>query len=168
MLYPQHKDHLKDTTGRYRTQSLFWEYRHTTDMPPLWTLKESGCALPSLKDLYLSHLDPTEYSFAMDAFGSWAQWLRISENKVILKEVQQWRDELEVKVRSEGLRAVISEAQGGKAQFNAAKFLAKADWKGTSKGRPSKDEIARNLKVETRLADSVDNDAQRLGLKLVK
>ena len=169
--YPEHGEHLKDAFGRYRTQSLFHEFFGTKQpQQPLWTLKEScSKGLPSLRLLYLEVADPTEYLFAQRAFGSWKHWLKVKKNKLIYQFIQEWELELEVKLRSHGLRQIIEESESGKAKFNAAKYLSKGEWKNLSgRGRPSKEEVERELKVQTRLADSLDDDAERLGLTLVK
>jgi hypothetical protein len=59
MLYPEHKDVLKDKMNRYRTQSLFREfYLQNESCPPIWCLKEEDPqgTLPSLKALYMDVL----------------------------------------------------------------------------------------------------------------
>jgi hypothetical protein len=186
MRYPEHEGQLKDVVGRYRTQSLFKEFRvkqsnrHRPPQPEdaalvaLWTLGDddfikvpgSREKLPSLKALYLEMSDPTEYAFAIEAFGTWAQWLKIKNNKEIKKHLEDWPIELELKLRSEGIRQAVASAQGG--NFQAAKFLAKKDWDAASKrGRPSKEDIERETKIAAKLHAEVGDDAARIGLKLV-
>ena len=173
MLYPDHKDKLKDGMGRYRTQSLFEEL-YQQGYNPIWSLREEGASskeLPSLKQLYLDSNDPTEYSFAIAAFGSWKHWLKIKNAKALQPWIEDWSAELEVKLRSEGIAGVIQEAQSGKSPYNAAKSLAEGFWnkkQGThGRGRPSKDEVKRELKIAAKLDEEFTADAERIGLQVI-
>ena len=142
MKYPEHEDKLKDKLGRYRTMSLFREfYLQEKGQDPIWCLKDDDPqgTLPSLKKFYMEVSDPTEYEFAMQAFGSWQHWLKIKSARAIQKFVEDWPIELEVKLRSEGIRAVTEEALVGRSKFNAAKLDAE-----------------------------IGEDAERLGLTLIK
>ena len=169
--YPEHKKHLKDKMNRLRTQSLFREF-YISEQDPLWTLQDEDAQgkLPSLKKLYLEIGDPTEYEFAMQAFGSWKQWVKIKNAKVIQPFVEDWPIELEVKLRSDGIKGVIAEAKSGKSKFNAAKYLANANWKGTAskRGRPTKEEVERERKIAAKLDSEFSEDAQRIGLRVIK
>ena len=182
MLFPEHKAILKDSRGRYRTQSLFREFQFVTPtLEPIWTLKDEDAiiegmsrpdkvSLPSLKALYLDIADPTEYEFAMQAFGSWAQWLRIKASKAIQPWMESWSEELELKLRSQGIKGVLEEAATGKNPLAAAKFLANAEWNKTSngRGRPTKAEIEKQTKIDARLNAEFQDDAERVGLMVVE
>jgi hypothetical protein len=173
MKYRDHKDVLKDKMNRYRTQSLFREfYLQNESCPPLWCLKEEDPqgTLPSLKALYMECADPTEYEFAMQAFGSWEHWLKIKSVKIIKPYIEDWPTELEVKLRSEAIQTIINETKTGKTPFNAAKFLAKGEWKNSAskRGRPSKEEVDRERKIAAKLDAEIGEDAARLGLRLIK
>jgi len=171
MIYPDHKKVLKDVQGRYRTQSLFREF-YIKDLEPLWSLKDedSQGILPSLKKLYIECEDPTEYEFAMQAFGSWNHWIKIKSSAAIKTFIEDWPIELEVSLRSKGIRLVAQEAIDGKSKFHAAKFLAEGQWKKSDnkRGRPSKEELHRELKIAAKLESEIGEDAARLGLHLVK
>lgn len=175
MIYPEHKEVLRDKMNRYRTSSLFREFylnEEGSELEPLWTLQDDDPQgkLPSLKKLYMEIADPTEYEFAMEAFGSWQQWLKIKSSKAIQKWIQFWPDELEIKLRSQGIKAVAQEAKEGKNPFTAAKFLAKAEWKPSSskRGRPSKEEVDRELKIAAQVDAEIGEDAQRVGLRVLQ
>src|SRR3989304_3612775 len=75
MLLDQDFGKFKDQNGRYRTLSLFLEYR-VNKVPPLWTLKkyELPGNPPSLYLQYLEARDPTEYDFAMAQLGTFEHW----------------------------------------------------------------------------------------------
>ncbi len=168
--YPHLKSEFKDAMNRYKTQSLFREF-YIADIEPVYCLSEEDPKgkLPSLKKLYMEIADPTEYEFAMQAFGSWKHWLKIKSAKVIQPWIEDWPMELEVKIRSEGIRKVIQESSSGKSTFNAAKYLANGEWnKASKRGRPSKEEIERERKIAAKLDAEFSEDAQRIGLRVIK
>lgn len=167
MIYPEHKDKLKDKMNRYRTQSLFREF-YITDYEPLWVLgwEDPQKELPSLKKLYMECEDPTEYEFAMQAFGDWKHWLKIKNNRTIKKFIEDWPIELEISLRSKALRSIAKEASGGKNPFSAAKFLATKGWD-SKRGRPSSEEIEREKKIASKLDEEIGEDAARLGLSII-
>ena len=174
MIHPELKDKMKDKLGRYRTMSLFREFylnEEGSDLEPVYCLKDEDPQgkLPSLKQMYMEIGDPTEYEFAIQAFGSYQHWLKIKNARAIKKFVEDWPIELEVKLRSEGIRSVVDEALNGKSKFNAAKFLAKGEWKEShsKRGRPSKEEVEREVKIAAKLDAEIGADAQRLGLSVV-
>jgi len=157
------KSKLKDTKGRPLTQSLFLELGYSDYS--VYTLKDAdheyeGKVYPSLKRLYLECADPTEYQFAVKHLLGWKHWQRISENRVIKKHVEEWREELEVKLRSEGVRNAIQHAQDG--TFQAAKWLADRGWDKRAAGRPSKEEMEREKKVQEKISDEFSDDIVRL------
>lgn len=154
---------LLDNVGRPLTQSLFLEFSYSPFA--IYTLKDidfdyEGRKLPSIKRLYLEMEDPTEYSFATEYFLGWNHWLRICENKQIMNHIQLWRDELEVKLRSRAVKMNIAAASAG--NYQAAKWLADRGWQTRAAGRPSKDEIAKNIKIAENVANEYSSDVLRL------
>jgi hypothetical protein len=113
--------------------------------------------------------DPTEYIFAMGAFGSWQQWLKIKASKAIEPWIEDWPIELEVKLRSLGIQSVMAEAKSGKSKFPAAKALAEGFWnkESSKRGRPSKEEVARERKIAAKLDEEFTADAERIGLQVI-
>lgn len=162
------RDMLVDDRGRYRTLSLFLEIDYDTDA--LFTLKGydhtyEGKVYPSLKRLYLETSDPTEYEFATKYLADWDQWQKICENKILRQHVDKWRMELELKLRAEGVQRIIRSARS-KGNWLAAKFLAEKGWDVRLAGRPSKEEIEREIKMAANLQAEYDDDISRI--KLVK
>jgi hypothetical protein len=84
-------------------------------------------------------------------------------NKELYKHIELWREELEVKLRSEAVRNVLKMTDNN---FNAAKWAADGHWN-VKRGRPSKEEAARERKMRERAADSLKDDADRV-VHLVK
>ena len=167
---------FKDSIGRWRTASLFEE---TCDdpakYPPIYTLNggdTSSCV--SLKDKYLELADTTEYVFAKMYLGGYDHWKRICESYVLKPYIADWRLELDKRLQANYLTQLREIAAGtGNAALSATKYLLETQTSfgknGTAKrGRPSKEEVAGNLKEETRTAKELAEDAARLGIKVVK
>ena len=173
LAHPEHAGLFKDSMGRYRTQSLFRETSYAVSRavgyPPLWTLKDEDPQdeLPSLRRLYIDLRDPTGYAFAQAAFGSWKHWTKLKNLKWFQSHLEDWDVELEVALRSDGIRVIQEEAESGKSKYSAAKWLAESGYNARKAGRPSKEDVERELKIATRLDQEVGDDAERLGLQVV-
>jgi len=157
------KERMLDSGGKPLTQSLFLEVGYTEHA--VYTLKEEdhehkGKTYPSLKRLYLEIADPTEYEFASQCLLGWRHWKRLCENKLIRKHIEEWREELELKLRSQGVKEAIKAAEAG--GFQAAKWMADRGWDSRPAGRPSKAEIEREKKFAARISDEYGADVVRL------
>lgn len=149
--------------GRSLTQSLFLELGYRPEA--IYTLKDDdyeyeGRYLYSIKRLYLEIGDPTEYAFANTCFTGWTQWQRIVANKQMTKVVEQWRFELEVKLRSEGVRQAKTQAKKG--SWQATKWLSERGWDARGAGRPSKEDVDHERKVQAAISNEFEDDATRL------
>jgi len=131
---------------------------------PLYTLKlnDTRGELPSLYQLYLDCNDPTEYTFAIAAFGEWYHWKVISELAWMQEHIEKWRAELEIKMRSEAVKVILEEAKSGKGKYNAAKFISDAGWRPKTKGRPSKEEVQRQGKIAAGINAAIEADLERI------
>lgn len=157
------RDTQLDELGRPITQSLFLEMGYTSNA--VYTLKDvdytyKGKLYPSAKRLYLELGDPTEYEFATKYFLGWDHWQRICANKLVSEHIMKWRDELEVKLRSQAVRMNIEAAKNG--NYQAAKWLADRGWLTRAAGRPSKAEVAKELKVAADIQNEYGADVIRL------
>lgn len=157
------KTKMVDSMGRPITQSLFLEIGYTN--MAIFTLKENdyeynGIIYPSLKKIYIDFEDVTEYEFANEFLLGWQHWKRICENKQIRKHVDEWREELEFKMRARGVKALLASASTG--NYQAAKFLIDKGWDKRQAGRPSKAEIEREKEFQSRISDEYSADVVRL------
>jgi|14_taG_2_1085336.scaffolds.fasta_scaffold00147_14 hypothetical protein len=158
------------TTGNFYTQALFLELCYSSPANAIYTLKDedyehNGKTYKSIKRLYLEIADPTEYAFATQCFAGWSHWKRLCEKTTNLhSHIAEWRDELEVKMRSEGVRGVVEEAvTGGKGALQASKWLADKGWTDKrSAGRPSKKEVEGELKQQAGIKSALDKDLERV------
>ena len=163
-------DLLKDSMGRYRTQSLFWENRHP-DYPAPYTLKNKAHqGRISMYERYMEIGDPTEYTQAIALLGSWEHWVLLTKCKWFQQYIQAWREELRVKFESDRFRQMeeVAEKQKGTPQGVAAtRWLAErysSPAPKTKRGRPSKDEKNALLKEAADEDRLLLEESQRLGL----
>lgn len=150
------KSKLKASNGVPLTQGLFLEIGYTEFA--VFTLKDEdfmykGVLYPSLKRLYLEMEDIGEYEFATTYLLGWQHWQRMCANKQISKHIEEWRYELELKLRSRSIKEIFLKSKT-EAGINAAKWIAEKGWDKGRVGRPSKQEEER----EKRLQDSLDVD----------
>lgn len=160
---------LVDPFGRYRTYSLFIE-KPTEGMDPLWTLKDIEYkGYPSLKQIYFSyeHIPGLEYDFAIEIIGSWEHWDKLSNTSGLRSIFKEWRDELEIRNRSRALRSIIGTAKESTAAgTTAAKYLVERGY-ASKRGRPSKEEVERERKIQVGVEKDLEDDLARVGLKVV-
>lgn len=160
------RDMLVDDRGRYKTLSLFLEIAYDSDA--IFTLKDydheyNGKTYISLKRLFLEMSDPTEYQFATTHLAGWEHWQKICNNKRLNVEVEKWRVELELKLRAEGVQRILKSARS-KGNWLAAKFLAEKGWETRAAGRPSKEDIEREIKIASTIQSEFEEDITRLKL----
>ena len=159
------KRRLKDVSDRPMTQALFLEIGYQEDKA-VYTLKDQdheykGNTYPSLKRLFLEMEDVTEYEFANKYLLGWSHWKRMNENKALRKHFEEWREELELRLRAQGIRAIIDQSADEKG-FQAAKYLAEKGWDKKQVGRPSKHDKLREERMQAKLDDEFKGDVVRL------
>lgn len=154
---------FKDNLGRWLSKSLFYESYTAEDRaekyPYMFTLKdEEFKGLPSLKQIYLSLEDPTEYRIATEYLGGWEHWKSLLESKWFAVHVANWREELEVKMKCKGLLKImeLSETTGAVAK-DATKFLINREWE-PKRGRPSKIEIEKQTRINSNVSRQLEDD----------
>lgn len=160
---------MKDSNGKWRTYSLFWEHRQP-GYEYFWTYKDKGTeTLPSLKEIYLGykHVPGYEYEFAEEVIGSWTHWQRLLKSG--LKGMfAEWREELDIKLKANAMRAIINTSVEGEgpSRLQASKYLADKGYVPT-RGRPSKAEKAGMLRQDAAMNSDIEDDLERVGLKSV-
>ena len=152
--YESYKPVLLDSTGRKLTVGLFQELA-----------EDKSKAIFKLSDwrkVYVDIADPTDYEAALVLIGSWEHWLALVANKQFAAELEKWRAEVDVKLKSEALTELKKQSRSDKGTA-AAKWLAENGYNPKKVGRPRKDKDE-----ESDVPRNVAADAGRLGIKLVK
>ena len=155
---------FKDSVGRWLTKSLFYEVNNYRIEDALFTTGDEdvtikGKPLISLRKRFVEAEDPTGYVIATTFLGGYAHWDALLKSSV-RPEIDKWQNELEVKLRSVGLRNAITLAKNG--NFNAAKFLAEKGWDKRIAGRPSKAEVEGRIKQDAELHATFEADLERM------
>lgn len=154
---------LTDSSGKPLTQGLFLEIGYGD--AAIYTLKDddheyNGRILLSIKKLYLEMEDTTEYEFANKFFLGWSHWQRICNNKVLRKYIDEWRTELDLKLRARAVKLMIEQADGG--GYQAVKWLADRGWDIKKAGRPTKEDIESEKKAMAKVESEYGSDVVRL------
>ena len=162
------KTKFKDEKGRYITQGLFLEISYDTNKA-VFTLDGEdkmykGVKYISLKKLYLELSDPIEYTFAITYLADWKHWQRISGNKILLSHIKEWREELLLSLRSEGVLTLIDLAKNAQS-YQAGKWLVDTGWDIKEKGRPTKANVKKQLKREADRQKGFEEDFKLLNMK---
>lgn len=139
---------FKDSINRWVTVGLFEE----TAGPN----KEFVCmTIDEARQLFIECDDMTGYVFCTQYLGGYQHWKAILSSPKLEPYIEEWKEELEVKKRSEALNRIEREAQTG--HFQANKFLADRGWETRKAGRPSNEEIEKNVRREKKLRDNVQH-----------
>ena len=160
---------LKDSIGRPRTLSLFWEHR-LDKYPAPFTLKPyDHQGRISMYRKYMEIGDPTEYSQAIGLLGSWEHWQVLTSAPWFKPYVDKWREELKVKFESDRYREMqeVAETHKGTPQgVQATKWLAErySDPSKPKRGRPSKAEKKAALRESLKEDELLSEEAERIGL----
>lgn len=157
------KTKMLDTSGRPITQGLFLEMGYSEFS--LYTFKDNdheykGTVYPSIKKIYLEMEDTTEYEFANTYFLGWKHWQRICENKMLRAHIDEWREELELKLRARAIKQMMDLATTG--SYQASKWLADRGWDVRAAGRPSKAEKQKLAAINERVSNEYGADIHRL------
>ena len=146
-----HDKPLRDSQGKMLTIGLFKETAQPGNKMP------APFSLAELKNVYIEMSDPTEYLPAMALTGDWQHWQAIRNHHKLKHIFDFWAQELEMKLKSEAVRTMISQSMqpGGTA---AAKWLAE---KGYLQDVTNKKAVGRP-KTEEKMADIPTNVANKL------
>lgn len=164
-----------DYLNKNRLGILFkeqWQARYSDsqihiNIPPIYTLEKDseykGC-LP-LKKLYLEIADPTEYEFANICFYDYDHFKSLMRTAYFKKFIDDCRDELELKLRSDAVMKIKDEALNGKGAtaITASKFLIERGWIGSKK---EKEAILRRKKHDLEINETIESDLKLIEAKV--
>lgn len=158
------KSKLVDDRGRPLSQSLFLEIGYTDFA--VFTFRDEdyeykGKTYTSLKKLYLAFEDPIEYDFAVKYLVGWQQWKKLQGNRQVMKHIEEWREELDFKMRSQAIKDIMDMSAEGKS-YQASKLLLDKGWDKRAVGRPNEQEAKREARIKDKLDDEFSADITRL------
>lgn len=163
---------FKDVQNRWLTLCLFYEANAYKPEFAVFTLDDedktlaSGKKLISIRKKYIECRDPTEYKFANEVLGGWSHWKAVQECKAIQSNIEEWREELEVLLRSEAFEKVVDKAEEG--SYQAMTTILNRGWDVKKTGAPSKADKERAVKRDSSFQRRIREDAERLGIKVVE
>lgn len=133
---------FKDTMNRWRTQSLFKETATMDKTSIVYTMEEA-------RKLFVATDDPTGYTFAIEHLGGWKHWLALRNSTPVNNHIEEWMEELEIKLRAGSLKNMLKLAVGDKG-YQANKFLIDGGWKQKTAGRPTKAAIHKETRMQAK------------------
>lgn len=155
------------------TIGLFYELCGADKSKCLYTIYEKDRVVNkkkyiSLKNRYMEmeHIPGYEYEFANKYLGGWNHWVRLqSATKALSDMIQEWKDELEIKLKARASRAIIETAvnDNGPTSFHANKWISDKGWI-PQKGRPKKADITREAKIAAGVEAEISDDLERIRL----
>lgn len=156
---------FKDSVGRWLTKALFYEANNYTIDNAIFTTGDEdivvkGKTLISLKKRFVEAEDPTGYTVAREYLGGYPHWKALCRTVALKSHIEEMKEELDVRLRSRGIKKVISSAETG--NFTAAKYLTEKGWDKRIAGRPTKAEIERERKQMAMAFDDVEEDLSRM------
>jgi hypothetical protein len=149
--------------GRKRAKSLFFSTMEDDDHAIYY--------LDKFHDTFIQLEDITEYRAAIELVGTWVEWNRLKRDWPAFRGfIQDWKDELEVKFRSNACAKVLAlqSADSESVQLQAAKFLSSAEWdkRQVGAGRPS-DKLKRQAAKELASVASETKEEESRMLKVI-
>lgn len=153
------------------TNALFKELNINEPEVAIYTLAADDIVVGdktyiSIRKQYLLLEDPTEYEIASKYFDSWTHWKKVRESSKIKVHIDEWREELEVKLRSKGVQGVYNKALEG--DYQASKWLAErgfSDKKVRRAGAPSKEAVLEETRKAAKVQGIFSAHADRMKRK---
>lgn len=152
---------FKDSLGRWRTTSLFYETNGNDADQALFTLGKKdlmvdGKTLISIRKRYIESNDPTGYRCAEEYLGGYSHWKALLRSR-IRDQIAEWEEEQEKRMRSLGFKKIME--ANDKGVFQASRFLVEKGWKAkpTSKASKEKEE-----NFTAQMFAQYEGDARRL------
>lgn len=170
----------KTAQGTYKVNHIFKELcslEDDKDVKFSYSIDTDGDDCHSLRQLYLSYNDPSEYDFAVNEIGSFEFWDTIRKHPKIEPFYQQWRKEFEQRELSKLLRQLktVADDPTAKESLQAARYILDKVYlaKDESNARGVRDKIRERKELEQlrmdaesaiRNKEAVESDCKMLRL----
>jgi hypothetical protein len=167
---------FKNAQNKYYTRQLFWE--QWNDLPnemkkiePMFTLYADKPGLINFGKAYVESEDPTGYKISQELLDGYRLWSLLMKSSWFIAAKKMWDEELDARLTSKGLNKMqeILENGGPAQQAVAAKYFADREYrkdKTKSRGRPSKEEVAAEVRKEASFSRTISEDFERIRPKL--
>lgn len=158
------KSKFRNNSNTRYLKGLFYEMTLEDKSSVVYTLKdEDHLGYPSLKRIYLETNDPTEYIFATKHLDGLEHWEMLCNCSWFKPYVERWRKELDLKIKAEALSRILKEAKtNSKEAFQANRYILEKGWDKHTKGRPSKEDIAKAATEIVTSSSRIEEDYKRL------
>lgn len=165
----------KGKNNGWLTQSIFYEmwlelYPQNRHADPVFSLYKPRPGLIDCKTTFVEMDDVTGYDWAMKYLESYDHWLYLLDRQWFAKAYEVWKNELQAKLKARALRRIteLTTSTNEAQALAASKYLAERGWEKAGRGRPSKDEVKGEMKRLITQAETLDADAQRIGLTVIQ
>lgn len=167
------REKFKWTYGQKpKTAALFMEknVNEATDPSPYCLSTQAPPGKVSVRTVYLTLADPTEYKVAMELLGSFQHWEVLKNTSWFKPHLESMRAELQAKILSEHTDSYLKLAKTGDPsalKWAVNKGFIKPEVDATPKkkrGRPSEEELAGAVNDLARRDKDLQEEAERLGL----
>lgn len=170
------KPPYKSNNNMWYTGGLFWEVmkdrpKSLWHIEPIFTLYEDRPGYTCFRTTFVALNDTTGYKWAMQYLGDWEHWLLLMKKSWFRTAYEHALRELYTKLRSEGVDKIreLATSPDVKSSLPAAKYLAELErnLEKRTAGRPSREEVAAELKVAKEARMVEDEDMERIGLTVI-
>lgn len=142
---------VQDNLGRNLTIALFKETNDgRAEYKPIWSLAD-------WKEVYMDFADPTEYKAAIYLIGDWKHWTQLAEGSGVSPYIKEWRNELAIKLKAEGIEQLRKQAKSDKGTA-AARWLAE---QGFIDKHPKQRKAQEEVEAQTVAEDSLLRDTMK-------
>ncbi len=100
--------------------------------------------------------DPTGVLFADKYLGGYAHWKAVRASKGLCEDIEEWEEELEVRLRS---KALIQIKNMSEVSFQASKLILDKGWDKKA-GRPTKEAVEKEVRVQSKIKLAYANSAK--------
>lgn len=173
MIQPDPKSYpLRGINNQLLTTSLFYEpwleqadAAKAQDVKPVFSLHIDRDGLICARRTFVEERDPTGVKWANKYLEGPMHLSRLMGSKWFREAYDEWIAELDQVLISEAVDKIRQIASSSSpAAFQAAKFVAMQGWKGNKakRGRPTKEEVAGELRRVAEALSVVDEDHARI------
>lgn len=165
----------KGGNNKWLTESLFYDrmstiYKERWTYQPVFTFFDRRDGYRCACDDFIALGDPTGYMWAMEYLGDYNHFEALMATSWFPSVFKEWQRRLNIKLQAEAIQKIQAASLGDSpAALAAAKYIAERGWEPkATKGRPSKAAVEEQVKHDAKLQKEQEDDAARIGLRLVK